>query len=303
MLIGACIISFSGVWVQLAHVSSTASAFYRVFFGFLVLLAICLVKGDPWRFSGRQLAWSILCGLLFALDLFCWHASIHYIGPGLATILGNFQVFCLAAFGILFLGEQPRLRLLLALPIALLGLLLVVGTQWQTLPPTYRLGLFLGLMTAISYSGFLLILRKLQGAAGTCSFFFNLMLVSGATALFLGGYMTIVGESFIIPDTTSLAALLCLGLLSQTIGWTLIANAMPRIPASLVGFILLLQPTLAFLWDVLLFSRPTSFINWLGVLVLLGALYLAMQRSGQNPPASACKHDTHHLRNPGETQP
>ncbi|MBM9536620.1 DMT family transporter [Desulfobulbus alkaliphilus] len=303
MFTGAFIISFSGVWVQLAQVSPTASAFYRVFFGFLFLLAICLCKGDPWHLSVRHLAWAILCGFFFALDLFCWHASILYIGPGLATILGNFQVFCLAIIGILFLGERPRITFLPALPLAGCGLFLVVGTDWQALPPTYRLGLVLGLMTAISYSGFLLILRKLQGAASSSSFFFNLMLVSGATAFFLGGYMVMAGESFTIPDTTSLAALLGLGLLSQTIGWSLIANAMPKIPASLVGFLLLLQPALTFVWDVLFFSRPTSLINWLGVLVLLGALYLAMLGSGQPAPASTPRHDNHHLDESGETPP
>lgn len=283
ILFGAFIISFSGVWVKLAEVTPTASAFYRVFFGFLFLLAICFVRGDPWRLSGRHLAWAFLCGLFFALDLFCWHASIHYIGPGLATILGNFQVFFLAAFGILFLKEKPSLRFLLAIPVTVFGLLLVVGIHWQSLTHEYRLGILLGLLTAVSYSAFLLILRKLQVAGGTCSFFFNLMLVSGTTALFLGGYMAQTGETFTIPDNTSLTALLCLGLLSQTAGWSLIANAMPKISASLTGFVLLLQPALAFLWDVLLFARTTSLINWLGILMILGALYLALQGNKKNP--------------------
>jgi drug/metabolite transporter (DMT)-like permease len=276
-LSGAFIISFSGVWVKLAAVGPTASAFYRVFFGAGFLLVACLHRSDLQRVEGRQLGWALLCGLLFALDLFCWHASIRFVGPGLATILGNFQVFVLAAIGVLFLGEKVNYRFLLALPIAILGLLLIVGSKWGALTPDYRTGIFLGLMTAVCYSGFLLILRKLQGASGQFSFFFNLMLISAVCALFLGAHMVLVGDSFAIPDRVSLLALLALGLLSQTLGWGLIANAMPRMKTSLTGLVLLFQPALAFIWDVVLFQRPTSLLNWIGVGITLTAIYLGLQ--------------------------
>lgn len=278
-LFGACIISFSAVWVKLAAVAPTVSAFYRVFFGFLFLLTACLVRQDLPRISARHLAWGLLCGLLFTLDLYCWHASIQFIGPGLATILGNFQVFVLAAFGLLLLREKVRLRFLLAIPIAIVGLCLIVGVHWQHLSPEYRMGILLGLVTAVCYSGFLLILRKLQAEGEQVSFFFNLMLISGASAFFLGFHLALTDASFAIPDRTSWLALLGLGLLSQTVGWTLIANALPRMRASLTGLVLLVQPSLSFVWDVLLFQRPTTLINWLGVLITLAAIYLGIQGS------------------------
>ena len=76
ILIGAFCISFSAVWVRLATVPPTVSAFYRVFFGFLCLLLICVARGEARPPSIRHLVWGLLCGLLFALDLACWHASI-----------------------------------------------------------------------------------------------------------------------------------------------------------------------------------------------------------------------------------
>ena len=62
--------------------------------------------------------------------------------------------------------------------------------------------------------------------------------------------------------------------LSQVVGWLLITNALPGIRASLSGLILLLQPALAFVWDVLLFQRPTTAVNWLGVGLTMAAIYL-----------------------------
>ena len=276
VLIGAGCISFSAVWVKLTTVPPTVSAFYRVFFGFFILLAICLWRREYHALGLRQLLWALLCGLFFALDLYCWHASIQFVGPGLATILANFQVFILTGVGLLFLGERIHLRFLLAVPIALGGLYLLVGTSWQSLGTDYRWGLVYGLLTALCYSGFLLILRKLQQEAPSFSFFFNLMLVSGASALFLGLWLGFTGSSFVIPDRINWLALLCLGLFSQTIGWALIAGGMPRLRASLTGLVLLVQPLLSFVWDVVFFDRPTSLLNWVGVTGTLLALYLGM---------------------------
>jgi drug/metabolite transporter (DMT)-like permease len=278
-LAGACTISFSAVWVKLATVAPTVSAFYRVFFGFLFLLIACVLRGDLRPISGRHLGLAILCGLFFALDLFSWHASIQYVGPGLATMLANFQVFVLTAVGLLVHGERIHPRFLLALPIAILGLCLIVGVHWQQLSAEYRTGIGFGLMTAVCYSGFLLILRTLQAEAREFSFFFNLMLISAASAFFLGLSMALGGDSFAIPDQRSWIALLSLGLFSQTIGWVLIANALPQMRASLTGLVLLFQPALSFVWDVVLFGRPTTMINWIGVVITLIAIYLGVQNN------------------------
>ena len=274
VLIGAFFISFSGVWVKFAHVPPTTSAFYRVFFGFCFLLAASLWKRDFKRMHGTQVVLVCACGLFFALDLFCWHASILHIGPGLATIISNFQVFVLTSAGILFLKEKLQLRFMLSIPLAFLGLVMVIGIHWNQLGSGYRTGISLGLVTALCYSGFLLTLRKLQAEKSGFSIFFFLMLISLTTAVFLATEMAISNQSFLIPDITSWLSLLFLGLFSQTIGWVLIANALPKIQASLAGLILLLQPALAFIWDVTLFGRPTNLTNWLGALMILAAIYM-----------------------------
>ena len=109
ILIGAFLISFSGVWVKIAHTGPTVSAFYRVLIGGLVLLLIVKIKKEPLWNSLSNFLLSILCGFIFALDLFVWHKSILYIGPGLATILANFQVFFLALYGMAILKEKISL--------------------------------------------------------------------------------------------------------------------------------------------------------------------------------------------------
>ena len=272
--IGAVMISFSAVWVKLAHVTPTASAFYRVFFGGIFLLAILLVRRESlWR--GWRCLWlSLGAGLFFALDLYAWHRSIAYVGPGLATILGNFEVFLVPVAGLLLYGERLNLRFVLAVPLAVTGLFMIVGIRLDQLTPDTRIGLAYGLATAFFYTGFLVVLRKLQTDRSQPSALLSLMVVSFATAIFLALDMLHSGDTFRIPDLQSALSLVALGLMSQTVGWLLITHSLPHIPAAIAGLLLLLQPSLSFVWDVLFFGRATSPTAWAGVALALGAIYL-----------------------------
>jgi drug/metabolite transporter (DMT)-like permease len=275
---GAVLISFSGVLVKVAHVAPNVSVFYRVFIGAVVLLAAALFRGEIKWPAPRYLLLSLLCGLFFALDIWLFHYSVEYTGPGLGTILPNFQVFILAGFGILFLKEPLRPAYLLSLPLAFAGLFMIVGINWSYLETLYRIGVYYGLAAACFYAAFILSLRKLQADQLGASFFYVLMTVSFSAAVFLAAEVVHSNDSLRIPDLHSLFSLLALGVLCHALGWILIANALPKIRASLSGLILLLQPALAFVWDVLFFQRSTSLLNWLGVLIVLTAIYLGMAR-------------------------
>ncbi len=277
--LGAVMISFSAVFVKLAHVNPTVSAFYRVFFGGCFLLMILLIRNQLQWYGGRFLKLALITGLFFALDLYAWHRSIQFVGPGLATILGNFEVFMVPAVAFVIYGEKPSVRLLLSIPPAMIGLFMIVGTPWGQLTPDFRLGIYYGLATAVFYTGFLMMFRRMQSEPGSPPVVYTLMVVSFATALFLGLEMVRNGESFAIPDIQSLSSLVGLALMSQTLGWFLIGHSLPKIPAAIAGLILLLQPSLSFVWDVLFFNRETSAMAWTGVVLALCAIYIGTTSS------------------------
>ena len=282
LVIGAVMISFSGVWVEVSHVTPTVSAFYRVFFGGIILLTAALFRREVIWNGGRHLILGLICGALFAVDLVFYHYSVLYVGPGLGTILPNFQVFILAVIGIFFFREKVRILFLISIPLAFIGLFLIVGINWEQLGRLDKIGVYLGLAAAVCYAAFLLFLRKLQAAQASLTFFYVLMIVSLIASAFLALEIFRTGDTFKIPDIQTFFALMALGLFSQVIGWMLITNALPKIQASLFGFILLLQPALAFVWDVLFFQRPTSLINWIGVFIVLIAIYCGSVKLSQS---------------------
>ena len=278
LIIGATLISFSPVFVKLADVGPTIAGFYRNFFGGIFLLVIVLVKRDSIWMGRKPFLWALIAGVAFAADLICWHRSIHYIGPGLSTILGNFQVFFLAAFGIIVLREKFDWRFAISTVAAIAGLMMIVGVDWSTLEPGYRLGVLLGLATAITYAIYVLILKKAQSEKIRLSASANLAVISIISASILAVVGAVEGASFNVPDKKSLASLIAYGVVCQGIGWIVISRALVHVRASRAGLILLLQPTLSFTWDILFFGRPTSALDAIGATLALSAIYLGGTR-------------------------
>lgn len=271
---GAAMISFSAVFVKLAHVGPTMAGFYRMFFGGLMLSAVLIICKKPLFKVNRSTLLLLVCGLFFALDLTLWHRSIHYVGPGLATLLSNFQVFFLAFFGIAALGERLTWKFGVSIPMAMTGLYLMVGVNWNALEANYKTGVLLGLGTALFYSAYILTLRKSQSGSPKGGSLSVIAVISLFTALIMGAEAWVQGESFVIPDSGSWAALLGYGLMGQVLGWVILSKGLPRVEASTAGLILLLQPTLSFVWDIVLFSRPVVAVEITGAIIALAAIYL-----------------------------
>ena len=268
---GAAMISFSAVFVTLAHTDPTVSAFYRMVMGGAVLLGLTLIRREPVFQGWRPLLMVASAGFFMAVDLFFWHRCILFVGPGLATLLANFQVFFMAAAGALFLHERLSWKIAVAIPMAVTGLYLIVGLQWGGFSADYRMGVILGIVAALCYTGYLLFLRMSRIASNTSA---AITLVTLFTALFLGIFSAANGESFAVPDLQTWLVLIGYALVPQVLGWLLITSGIGRIEASRVGLALLLQPTLAFVWDVLFFGRPTTLVEVAGALLAMGAIYL-----------------------------
>ncbi len=278
LFLGATLISLSPIWVKLVSVSPTASGFYRVVIGGGALALYLLFTRRRLSFSRRSIAILMLSAVFFAMDLWFWHRSIGYVGPGLATLLGNFQVFFMMIAGAVLLHQRPHVRQLIAVPLALGGLTLIVGLDWSGLPADYRLGIVFGLLTAVTYAGYMLTLREARARSAHRSAAREVAVVSLATAALLGMAATTEGVSLVIPTLADAGWLLSYGILSHCIGWLLIAGALPRVSATEAGLALLLQPTLSFVWEVLFFARPVTVTELIGAVIVLAAIYLGSRK-------------------------
>ncbi len=272
---GAVLLSFAPILVRTSGSPPTTAAFYRMLFGGVILMAYLVFRRQRAAIHGRLLPLLFVAGVAFAFDLFFWHRSIHIVGPGLATLLAGFQVFVLAAVGIFWLGERLRWQLVFAIPTALFGVSLIIGVDWSALTPGYRVGIAFGLATACAYSAYLLLMRyvaKIPDKKSSAIADVAWMSLMCAGILLVLAFFS--GESLAISDRQELIILLGYAGLAQ-LGLVMISATLKTVSASLVGLLLLLEPTFAYVWDILFFGRNASLVEVLGASLVIFAIYIA----------------------------
>jgi drug/metabolite transporter (DMT)-like permease len=274
LFIGASLISLSPVWVKLVDVSPTTSAFWRLAIGGWVIAAYLIFTRRRLQFSTRVWLVLVLAALFLAADLWFYHRSIQFIGPGLSTLIANFQVFVMAGAGLVILREPPTARQLVAIPLALFGLALIVGIDWQSLAAEYRRGILFGLGAAVTYAGYLLSMRYSRRESTNRVPSREIAIVSLVGAAMLGATALGEGQSLELATGSDIAWLTCYGVLSHGLGMLFITSSLPHVTTTQAGLALLLQPTLSFAWDVLFFARSMKLVELTGAAIALFAIYL-----------------------------
>jgi drug/metabolite transporter (DMT)-like permease len=309
---GAACISSSAVLMRLAGTSPSITAFGRCAFALPVLGVLTLLerrRGAP-RLPSRSRWLARLAGVFLAGDLILWSHAITAIGAGLGTVVTNLQVLIISLLAWLILGERPRRSLLLASPVMLAGLALVGGLAGLGGPHGYGtdpfLGVIYGVGVAILYAIYILMLRQATssrgtppgptaeaaeaaGAAGAARTAVAGVLFEATAGAVAGSVVLGLGlrDFHLAADPVTWAALGWLALLaltSQVVGWLLITLSMPRLPASMIGVLLLVQPAGSVaLSYVILDERPSGF-QLLGVALVLAGVLVAVSGGAARSP-------------------
>ncbi|MGZ8620678.1 MAG: DMT family transporter [Actinomycetota bacterium] len=273
-VLGAVAIAFSGIFYVWADVSPSTGVFFRCLYGLPILL---LVARGEWRVRGpmsrRTIGLCVIAGVFFAVDLITFHYAVDVIGAGLATVMGNVQVVFVALVAWLVFRERPTREVLVSLPVMLFGVLLisgVIGTGAYGSDPL--LGAQIGLLTAASYAGYLLVIRRASPDHRPAGPVAIATAVTGAGALLFGAA---AGDIDLVPYLPAHAYLLALGILSQSVGYLVIQASLPKLPAVITSVLLLVQPvTTVFLGAMLLRELPSP-AQLAGVILVIGGIALA----------------------------
>ncbi len=277
VLTGAVLISFAAVFVALSGVASAPAAFYRLIIGSAVLLGLAFLRREKLRLEPRFVVYVLLAGVSFTADLITWHLSIYRVGPGIATLLPNFQVVLMTLAGWLVWREKLTLRIAIAIGVAVVGLVVLLMAAPQAGHMRFKAGIGYGVGAAVAYTAYLLFLRLAGGAASREAPAFFIGFVTLVAAIGALCWILMRGDSLAVPFGMAWFWLACYGIGCQALGWFLISTGLPRVPAALGGLLLLLQPTLTFTWDHLIFGRRFTVIELLGAALALVGLYLGLR--------------------------
>jgi drug/metabolite transporter (DMT)-like permease len=231
--------------------------------------------------SRRQQTLAYAAGVLFAVDLVAWHYSIDYIGAGLATVLGNLQVVLVGLTAWLVLAERPEARVLIAVPPALAGIVLISGAFEDGAygsDPTK--GAIYGVITALSYTAFILLIRASGKGSAPAAPLFEATWVAAVGCAVAG---IAIGDVDFAPSWPEHGWLLLLALSSQVLGWMLITSSLPRLPAAVTSVLLTLQPLTSLVLGMILLGEDPTALQIVGAAFVLVGLLTAASRPVSAP--------------------
>ena len=274
---GAACIALSPIWVRVAEVGPTASAFWRVALAAPLLWACAAIAPRGGAALDRR-RWRLLAaaGCAFAGDLAFWHWSIQFTSVANSTLLANLASIFVTLAAWLLWRQKPTALFLVALALALAGVGMLVRTSLE-FSPRAPLGDGLGVITAMFYAWYLLTVKGLRdrGAATL-----QLMAVTTTvTAAILLPVALASGEGLLPASLAGWLVLLGLAWISHAAGQGLIAYALAHLPAAFSSVGLLFQPVMAAAFAWILLGEPLVALQIAGGAVVLAAIYLARRGS------------------------
>jgi drug/metabolite transporter (DMT)-like permease len=272
---GATAIASSALFVKVSETGPVSTAFWRVFLALPLLWAWALAGGWPahaanYR-SQRWLMWA--AGLFFVGDLAVWHWSIVLTSVANATLLANLAPIFVTLAAWLFFRHVPTGLFLTGLAFALAGMAFLIGGDFR-LAGGALLGNVLGVITAMFYAGYQMVVTRLRAGVSTASI---MAWASAITAVVLLPLALVSGEQFFPASSTGWIKLLGLALVSQVAGQSLIAYAMAHLPATLSSVALLLQPVIAALLAAVLLGEAMHALQVAGGIMMLAGIGIAHQ--------------------------
>ena len=283
LVVGAIGISFSPILVRLSELGPTATAFHRVFLAAPLLWAVLLWSDRqapaprPARIRPRRReAWLLIAaGVAFAGDLGIWHWSVQLTSVANSTLLANLTpVFVTLAAWLLF-GERIRGLFLVGLALALGGTAAMVRASFA-LEGAQVWGDALGVTTALFYTAYLLLLKRLRQ---TLSALAIMAWSTAISALCLLPAALVAGEALVAATWSGWAVLVAIAWVSHVGGQGLIAFALAHLPASFSSVALLVQPVSAAILAWVLLGGALGGLQALGAAVVIAGILLARRAS------------------------
>lgn len=282
-ILGVVSISFSAIFVRLAAVSPVTATFYRGAYAAPLLALVWLAQRATDRRSRRERWLAVASGIVLAVDLALWHESIALVGAGLGTVIANVQVVFVALAARLLFGERLTRWRIATIALVLGGVVLTSGlARHDAYGSNPVAGAIIGLVAGLCYSLFILMYREANRTPGPASG----PLLDSTIGMVAGALACAVFDRHFSFSAGRAAHLwlLMLAIGSQVVGWLLIGQALPALPAVETSILLLGQPVFTVIWGVLLFDERLSALQWLGCAVVLGGVAaLSVRRPAARP--------------------
>ena len=266
-------LAFGPWFVRLSDTGPVASAFWRITLAAPFLVGGAVASG--WRPAGlSRMMWVMVAlgGLCFAADLGSWHLGILRTTLANATLFGNCATLMFPIYGFLIARAWPTRLQGIALALATVGAVLLMG-QSYSLDPRHLAGDLLCLLAGILYTAYFILMAR---ARATMAPLPALALSTLASVLPLLAFSLLLGEKLFPSNWTPVIGL---ALASQVFGQGLMIYALGRLPPLTMGLGLLIQPMVGATIGWIAYDERLGTADFIGALCVAVALVLVSRRA------------------------
>ena len=276
-------LAFGPWFVRLADTGPVASGFWRITLAAPILVMLALAGGARPTRLPRALWWTLLIGgVAFAADLGSWHLGILRTTLANATLFGNSATLIFPIYGFLPARAWPTRTQALALALAALGAVLLMGRSYQ-LDPKNLVGDLLCLAAGILYTGYFIAMARAREVMAPLS---ALAVSTVASILPLLVFAWALGERIMPADWTPLIGL---ALASQVLGQGCMIYALGKLSPLVIGIALLIQPVVAGAVGWIAYDERLGVADLIGAALVAVALVL-VRRGPRLAPGEAAPH-------------
>jgi drug/metabolite transporter (DMT)-like permease len=299
--IGILAVSTASIFIRFAqaYTSSITIAAFRLGLAALILLPFTIIKHSRELRSLKpaDLKFALLAGLILAIHFASWITSLEFTSVASSVVLVSTTPLWVSLMAPIFLREKTPRIAFLGMGIALLGGVIIAGTdvcilqsgrlQCQLVPGSSAaetlLGDLLALIGAIAAASYLMIGRHLRRKMSLTPYVF---LVYSAAAIFLVITMLVVeGIPPRFPGQVYLWLIL-LAVVPQLLGHSIFNWSLKYLPTGYVAVNLLGEPVGSIILAYIFLYEVPPAVKLIGAILILAGIALAsfQATSQENEP-------------------
>jgi drug/metabolite transporter (DMT)-like permease len=265
---GIICIGFSAIFVKLADVPGSVSAFYRSAIAASVIIPWWLRTKHPYP-DKRTLNFILLAGVFFGIDIVMWNSGIMLTSAATATLLANNAPVWVGLGSFFLFGEKLSYKYWIGLLTAMTGMILLVGLD-AVRNLQFNMGDLLSIAASVFYAGYILITQRIRQKIDTLTF--TAFFMTSCTAVtFL--FNLALGNPFWGFSVNTWLNLAALGLITHLGGWLTINYALGHLKAAQASVSLLAQAVVTAIVAIPILNEYLSFNQIIGGAFVLAGVY------------------------------
>lgn len=280
LFLGMFTVSFAAILIRLSTAPPLIIAFYRLFYGVLLLLPLILIlyRAEFKKIELWSLLLSLLAGLFLALHFFSWITSLEYTTVTSSVVLVTTHPILVSLLSVFLFHEKFSLKVLLGILMAISGSM-IIGLGGIALHRGVWRGDILAFLGALMMAGYILVGSRVRKVLSLFVYVF----ITYSTASLILLILTLL-HSLPLKGYSSYNHLLffLLGFGPTVIGHTCFNWALKYIPSTQVSVSILGEPIGASILAFYFFNESPSLLVLGGGILVLAGIYTTVKGQGDS---------------------